>query len=278
MIRGLPHGNAMAPGSDGTARRMVASRAPDAPGACSRAAGRPDTRAWLRVFRSALALAVLVATGPPAVGQVLHSDRKADTGHARPAGAPARAPGVRPQAPSARPHVPDLRLDQRYHHDHYYPPRGHVTPMLPGGSIGLVFGQGNFFFHGGVWFRPSAGRFVVVAPPIGIVVPFLPPAYATVWVGGLPYFYANGVYYAQGPGSGYVVVAPPPGAEAAQPVLTLPAEPVIYPRNGQTAEQTESDRRECNRWADTQAGAKADVSVHQRAVSACMDARGYTLR
>ena len=37
--------------------------------------------------------------------------------------------------------MPDLRLDQRYHHDHYYPPRGHVTPMLPGGSIGLVFIQ-----------------------------------------------------------------------------------------------------------------------------------------
>lgn len=69
-----------------------------------------------------------------------------------------------------------------------------------------------------------------------------------------------------------------------QPAMVMPAppmgrpEPVIYPRNGQSAQQTETDRQECNRWATTQPAAMADASVFHRAVEACMDGRGYTLR
>ncbi|MFA6262652.1 MAG: hypothetical protein WC760_14400, partial [Bacteroidia bacterium] len=55
-------------------------------------------------------------------------------------------------------------------------------------------------------------------------------------------------------------------------------DPEIYPRNGQSAQQTEGDRQECNRWAVTQPSAVADASVFQRAVEACMDGRGYTMR
>ena len=64
-----------------------------------------------------------------------------------------------------------------------------------------------------------------------------------------------------------------------QPVYALsrPA-PVIYPRNGQTNAELEVDSRECNRWATTQQAAMADARVFQRAVEACMDGRGYTLR
>ena len=178
-----------------------------------------------------------------------------------------------------------LQLDQRYHHDHYYPRQGYAMPVLPGGSLGIGFGGGNYFFHGGVWFRPFGGHFRVVMPPIGIVLPLLPPAYATLWIGGAPYYYANGVYYAAAPGQGYAVVAPPPGADAAQPGAQAPVakplplpEPIVYPRNGQSAAQTEADRVDCNRWATTQPSAMADASVFQRAVAACMDGRGYTLR
>jgi hypothetical protein len=184
--------------------------------------------------------------------------------------------------PSAAAHAPHLQLDQRYHHDHYYPPRGYVTPVLPGGSVSIGFRGDHFFFHGGVWFRPVGGRFTVIVPPIGIVVPLLPPAYATLWIGGAPYYYANGVYYAPAP-EGYAVVAPPPGADTVQPVPPLPPpkplpDPIIYPRNGQSAAQTEADRQECNRWATTQPNAMADAEVFQRAVAACMDGRGYTVR
>ena len=184
--------------------------------------------------------------------------------------------------PPSRPHgpPPGLRLDDRYHHDHYYPPRGYASPRLPGGSVTINYRGGNYFFHGGVWFRPYGGRFVVIAPPFGIVVPVLPPAFVTLWIGGAPYYYANGVYYAQAPGEGYAVVEPPPGADSAQPAPApkpMP-DPIIYPRNGQSEAQTEADRQECNRWATTQPSAVADASVFQRAVAACMDGRGYTVR
>jgi len=68
------------------------------------------------------------------------------------------------------------------------------------------------------------------------------------------------------------VAVPLPPAPPARP------DPVIYPRNGQTAQQLEADRQECNRWATTQAGALTDSSVFMRAVDACMDGRGYTTK
>jgi hypothetical protein len=193
------------------------------------------------------------------------------------------APAMAQDRPEHRDRAPRLALDQRYHHDHYYPQRGYAVSALPGGSISIGFGGGNYFFHAGVWFRPSGGRFVVVVPPIGIVVPLLPPSYVTLWIGGAPYYYANGVYYAPAPGQRYVVVAPPPGADVAQPTPAAAApkplpEPIIYPRNGQTAAQTETDRQECNRWATSQPNAMADAQVFQRSVAACMDGRGYTVR
>jgi hypothetical protein len=155
--------------------------------------------------------------------------------------------------------------------------------MLPGGSISIGFGGVNFFFRGGVWFRSAPRGYVVVAPPMGIVAPVLPPAYVTLWIGGRPYYYADGVYYAIVPG-GYQVVTPPPGADIAAPVAPPPPpaaavpDPIIYPRNGQSPAQTEIDRRECNTWATTQPNAMNDARVFQRAVEACLDGRGYTLR
>ena len=189
--------------------------------------------------------------------------------------------------------APQMQLDARYHHDRYYPRRGYVAQALPRGSTRIAFHGGSYFFDGGVWYRPNGPRFVVVAPPFGIVLPFLPPAYVTLRIGGAPYYYANGVYYAAAASSGYTVVPPPPGVDAAQPppgpdtppssppaqAQAVPSpEPLLYPRDGQSAAQTEAVRRECNRWATTQPNAVADASIFQRAAAACMDGRGYTVR
>jgi hypothetical protein len=177
----------------------------------------------------------------------------------------------------------EVRFDGRYGHNHYYPSRGYVYGTLPVGAVSVGFGGGNYFFHGGVWFRPYGGRYVVVEPPVGIFLPVLPPDYATVWVGSVPYYYADGVYYNVAPGRGYVVVAPPPGVDTTQtlpPPAPPPAapDPIFYPRNNQSAAQTEADRRDCNSWATTQPNAMADAKVFQRATEACMDGRGYTVR
>jgi len=80
----------------------------------------------------------------------------------------------------------------------------------------------------------------------------------------------------------YVQPPPPPAPVyvTPAPAYAAPARPapVIYPRNGQSAQQQEADSRECNRWATTQQAAMADSSVFNRAVEACMDGRSYTMR
>jgi hypothetical protein len=166
---------------------------------------------------------------------------------------------------------------------------------LPVGAMGITFGSGQYFFHAGVWFRPVGTRFEVITPPVGIVIPALPPGYVTLTIGGAPFFYANGVYYVPAAGPGFAVVDPPAGADAAQPVppAAVPApaastppstsaatrEPVVYPRNGQSAAQTESDRAQCRQWAAAQAaGRTGDPTAFDRAFAACLDGRGYTVR
>jgi hypothetical protein len=188
-------------------------------------------------------------------------------------------------------------LDSRYHHDRYYLAPGYLAERLPVGSVAVSFGPGQYFFHAGVWYRPVGARFEVIMPPVGIVLPFLPAGYVTLTIGGLPYYYANGVYYAPGPGTGYVVVTPPPGADTAQAVNVGPAgpgtapaapqaataaasvaAPIIYPRNGQTSTQLVADQQQCRQWASAQPGASANPSIFDRALGACLDGRGYTVR
>jgi hypothetical protein len=92
-----------------------------------------------------------------------------------------------------------------------------------------------------------------------------------------PYF---GSYYYDEP----VIVAPPiyralePRVGQPVPQVSSSPDPIFYPKNGQSAEATEADRRECNRWATTQRGAMADASIFQRATLACMEGRGYTVK
>src|SRR5450759_4156727 len=73
--------------------------------------------------------------------------------------------------------TPHWVLDDRFHHNHYYPSAGYSLSGLPAGNIAVTFRGGRFFFHSGVWFQPAGPGYVVVRPPVGIVVPVLPPAY-----------------------------------------------------------------------------------------------------
>ena len=133
----------------------------------------------------------------------------------------------------------------------------------------------------------------------------LPLAYATYWYGGLPYYYANDVYYTYNPSyEGYVATDPPPVADSgvasgaapnAAAVTTdvssnapAPApdqgsgqvgQLFLYPKNGQSAQQQETDKAECQQWATDQAGQVAqNPSNYNRAMVACVEGRGYTAR
>lgn len=198
------------------------------------------------------------------------------------------------KAPLPRPIRPGLYLDSRYRHDRSYPVRGRYIQRLPRDHRVIVHGRTRYYYHRGAWYRPYGPRFAVVAPPFGLVVPYLPPYYATVWFGGIPYYYANEIYYTRVP-NGYAVVAPPSGEASETPPPEVEAsidQLFIYPRQGQSEAQQAKDRYECHAWAVQQTGydptrpreedladpASQKPDDYRRAMGACLDGRGYTVK
>jgi hypothetical protein len=218
--------------------------------------------------------------------------------HGRPEAARADRPQERGERPQNRGAVPgragfDGRgqvLDSRHNHGRYYPPFGTVRPALPEGYRPYYRGADRFYFSGGIWYAPSGPGFVVVSPPPGLVISVLPPFYSTVWFGGLPYYYADNVYYTWQPDqNGYAVVDPPENSgEPSAPPDTSQPDLIIYPKNGQSRDQQAADQFECHTWARSQTGfdptqpgggqpgsTATNRSNYNRAMSACLQARGY---
>ncbi len=182
--------------------------------------------------------------------------------------------------------------DSRWQHYRYYPPRGYVAPALPRNVVVVRHRHYDYWYGGGVWYRPYGPRYVVVAPPIGVYVSLLPSFYTTVWFGGIPYYYANDAYYVwRAQQRAYEVVEPPPAARVS--TVSPAAEDIfVYPREGQGPEQVAGDRYECHRWASDETGfdpTRADGGVpadqtlslrqaYQRAMTACLEGRGYSVR
>jgi hypothetical protein len=185
--------------------------------------------------------------------------------------------------------------DARYNHNHYYATRGGYVGAVPGRPV--IVGGGRYYYSGGVWYAPRGPGFVVVAAPVGMFIPVLPPFYTTVWVAGVPYYYANDTYYMWSPAqSGYEVVQPPgdPAAAATQapPDAAPSGDLFIYPQANQSPEQQANDKYECHRWASAQSGfdptqagggvppdqTEARRSDYQRAMRACLEGRGYSVK
>jgi hypothetical protein len=184
-------------------------------------------------------------------------------------------------------------VDPRHGHDRVYVDRGVTVAAVPHGAVVVRDGPNRYWFHGGVWYRPEGGRFVVIAPPVGVFVPVLPPFYTTLMLGGLAYYYANDAYYVwREPEHQYEVVDPPANVESAAVAPPASESVFIYPNKGQAPEQQAKDRYECHRWAVDQTGfdptlneggvaadqVTAKRSDYQRAISACLEARDYTVR
>jgi hypothetical protein len=184
-------------------------------------------------------------------------------------------------------------LDSRYNHGHYYPAVGASVRVLPDGYRPYFYGGHPYYFYGGVWYAPAGVGFVVVRPPVGVVISVLPPFYSTVWFGGVPYYYANDVYYTwDSAQNGYVAVDPPVNANNPAPPPSAHEDLIIYPKNGQDASQQAADRYDCHRWAKTQTGfdptqtgggvtpanTASTRAEYDRAMNACLTARGYEVR
>ena len=189
---------------------------------------------------------------------------------------------------------PHMHLDSRFAHNQFYHDRGYVAPAVPRGAYTVRYRGGDYLYHGGEWYRPHGRVAVVVAAPIGAFVPVLPAFYSTVWWSGVPYYYADDTYYSWNTGANeYEVVQPPNGIENGGTTQAPPSgEIYVYPKNGQSADQQAKDRYECHRAAvadtgydptvagggvpaDSAANRRAD---YMRAQSACLDARGYSVK
>src|SRR5262249_44163643 len=184
--------------------------------------------------------------------------------------------------------------------DEKYSPRGgEGVGALPRGFVSVICGGGPYCYHRGVWYGPGGGGLVVVRPGLVLLVLFLPPFYTTVWFGGSPYYYADDVYYSYRPDRReYVVVDPPGGGQGGTtqaPASAASAQSndlFIYPKNGQNEEQQGRDKNECHRWAAGQSGfdptqpmggvdesqAAGKRADYQRAMQACLEARGYSVK
>jgi hypothetical protein len=184
-------------------------------------------------------------------------------------------------------------LDERYNHGRYYPRPGSVVSTLPEGYRPYYHDHDRYYFSGGIWYAPRGPGFAVIAPPFGLVIGALPFYYSTVWFGGIPYYYANNVYYTWQPEqNGYVVAEPPTDAgQPASPPIAAQEDLIIYPKNGQSQELQAADRFECHSWARSQTGfdptqpgggAQGDGergrSNYNRAMAACLQARGYEVK
>jgi hypothetical protein len=188
----------------------------------------------------------------------------------------------------------DDRRDGRWYdgahgHNHRYPSPGHVVVLPPRPPAPVWWGGVSYRHWDGVWATSGPRGWVTVRPPLGIWVTDLPSWRTALVIGGIAYFYVNGVYYRDRAEGGYEVVAPP----VAQPDAAPPDRSFVYPRQGQGAQQQASDEYECHRWAVTQSGfdptgaATGQVTVttsanqrgdYQRARTACLEGRGYTVR
>ena len=235
-----------------------------------------------------LSLVLLGAQGVPVALADEHGRLAA--GHGEVARADAGRSQGRLQGRADGPEVRGQVLDGRYNHGRYYPSMGTVRPSLPEGYRPYYRGSERFYFSGGIWYSPRGPGFVVVRPPAGLVISVLPPYYSTVWFGGVPYYYADNVYYAwQSDQNGYAVVDPPADADSPSSAPdTAQQDLIIYPKNGQSKDQQAADRYECHSWAKGQTGfdplqpgggqeggAAMNRSNYNRAMSACLQARGY---
>jgi hypothetical protein len=188
--------------------------------------------------------------------------------------------------------------DERFHHDHYYPSRGYYVRELPRDRVIISGPRGRYFYSGGVWYSPGPTGYVVIGAPIGTFVPVLPPYYTTVWVGGAPYYYSNDTYYVWRDSDRQYEVVDPPDEQAADTEPPPPAPPsaagdvFIYPKNGQSEADQARDKYECHKWAQNESGfdptqanggvppeqANSKRASYQRAMGACLEGRGYSVK
>lgn len=185
------------------------------------------------------------------------------------------SPGYRPGTP-------------RFRNPNY----GRVVTRLPPGYRDYYWRGRPYYYAGGHWYNRRGASYVVVGAPFGLFVSYLPSYYSTVWVGGSRYYYVDDTYYSYDPlRRGYIVTRSPYGDDAGYDEdygddESVQDELYIYPTRGQSEQQQADDKYECHKWSFEQTGFDPTQMQHEsskreqydRALTACLTARGYSVK
>ncbi|HEY5603933.1 MAG TPA: DUF6515 family protein [Gammaproteobacteria bacterium] len=201
-------------------------------------------------------------------------------------------------------HRPNYRLYKRHKHiyyrtpwyhtryfapiHHHYHPIGYHVHMPPQSFVRIVVGGYPYFYYGGVYYRSFNSGYVVVSAPVGAFIQTLPVGFIAFSLGLSTYYFVNDTYYVwDEPRQSYLVVEKPEGAENAMAETTA-GRLFIYPNEGQTEEQQAKDRYDCHVWAvtesrvdptlDDETYSNEQILKYQRAMTACLEGRGYTVK
>lgn len=166
-------------------------------------------------------------------------------------------------------------------------------------------GGGRFLFYGALtaplWYSAWAYSRPWYYYPAPVYVQSSPTYYVTqpsyVVANSQPTYTVSQSSAAAPQSSGVIELGPVNGATqpVQPPVTTMPApESVqtgrwfVYPGRGQSQAQLAADRSQCNGWAVGESGYDPDLKVHRnpetgpidygRALTACLEGRGYTVR
>lgn len=189
------------------------------------------------------------------------------------------------------------------------PPIGVYVPFLPPyyttvwvAGVPYYYANDTYYAYAGptqgyqVMAAPGDATVASQAPPPPDASQYPPPDAAPQYGapdGAPPPPAPGATYQSPPPAPGAAYQAPPPG-QAAYPASPPPTSDnvFVYPRNGQSPDQQARDRYECHSWAVAQSGfnpstAGGGVSPqdagplradYNRALSACLDGRGYTVK
>jgi hypothetical protein len=172
-------------------------------------------------------------------------------------------------------------------HRHYHK-HGHRVRVLPKPHIRIVISGFPYFYYAGVFYKEASSGYIVVSAPIGAYVKTLPAGFIAFSLGAFTYYYVNDTYYQWNDArDGYLVVAKPEGADEAMLNATQ-GRLYVYPKHGQSEEQQAEDRYACHRWAVSESGVDPTTDEveptaqegqdYKRAMAACLEGRGYSVR
>jgi hypothetical protein len=166
---------------------------------------------------------------------------------------------------------------------YHRPAVGSVTKRIPAGNHVVRVKWKSYYYYDGRFYDRRPYGYVVVRAPYGVRVAHLPAGYLTWGFGTSRYYYVAGTWYIQDKKEFEVVEAP---LISANIVKSVNQNLVAYAARNQSDIQAQQDRYQCHRWAFEQTGydpslpgsSRTMQPDYNRAMSACLEARGYTVK